>query len=155
MPRGGEHLAQDPRHLLRFLGDLLFAEPDDLEPASTQIEIAAPVVAKGLASAVIAIAIGFDGQAAFAPEKVDQIGTDANIDLGARQPLMLTDPQKVPLEVAARAVVPHILSKGQPQHICLSNRLAQLPPWDRSTKIGDRSGRLGDGYSMTPGNAFR
>lgn len=144
MRPGGEHPAQDRGNLLRFAIDLLFAEADNLQPKGPQLQIAAPVVPKGLAPAVIAVAIGFDDQTALAPEEVDQVGPDANVDLGIRQSLTLADPQEIPLEITAGAIVEHVLPSRQSQHICLSNRLAQLPLWNCPTKIGNRPGWRGN-----------
>jgi hypothetical protein len=47
----------------------------------TKVEIAGPVVLEGLASTVVAKAIGFDDQSSLAPEEVNEIWADANVDL--------------------------------------------------------------------------
>jgi hypothetical protein len=82
MARGGEQLAQDLGNSFRLLTDLLFAEPENLKSSRPQVEIPPPVVAKGLAASVVAIAIGLDREAPVAPEKVDQIVAGTNVDLG-------------------------------------------------------------------------
>lgn len=139
MARGGEHIAQDLCDPLRFGVDLLFAEPENLKSPRAEIEIPAPVIAKGLAAPVIAIAIGLDDKPALAPEKVDQVAGGANVDLGQRQFKTPADPQEVPLQIAARAIAACVLTERQAEHVSLTNRAPQFLHRDGVPKVGDRS----------------
>lgn len=109
MARGGEHLAQDRGDPLRFAVNLLFAQPHDLEAVSTQLEIPASVIHECLTTAVVAIPVSLDHDALPAPEEVDQERADAHVDLGRRKAVSPTDPEKIPLQVAASAVAVDIL----------------------------------------------
>jgi hypothetical protein len=139
MARGGEHIAQDPGDPLRFLIDLLFTEPKNLKPPRPQLEIASAIVPKGLAASVVAVAIGLDGEATVAPEKVDLVAPNANVDLRLGKSVSLADPQEVALQIAAGALSADILAKRQPKHASLPNRTAPLLLGDYAAKIRNRS----------------
>jgi len=126
MARGGEHLAQNRCHPLRFLVDLLFAEPQNLESPRTKLEVPPPVVPKGLAAPVVAIAVRLHGKTTVAPEKVDEVRPNADVDPGKRQPMSSADPQEVALEVAAGAISANVLAERESQHVTLPNRAAKL-----------------------------
>ncbi len=59
------------------------------------------IVLKGHFASVIEVAVGFDHEPLLPPEEVDEIGTDANVDLGRRQTVAAAEPQEVSLQVAA------------------------------------------------------
>jgi hypothetical protein len=152
MARGGEHSAQDLSNPFRFFIDLLFAEPENLKSLCPQVEVAPPVVAKGLAAPVVAIAIGLDSKPTVAPEKVDQVAANANVDFGRRQHVPPADPQKVSLQVAASAIAADMLAERQPEYIGLPNRPAPLRLRDNTTNVGDRSRRGGHRDAIATGD---
>jgi hypothetical protein len=97
MARRGEHPTQNRRHPFRFLVNLLFAEAQDLESARPQVEIAATIVPESLAAPVVSIAIGLEREPALSPQEIDEVGTDANVDLGQGQTGTAAEPQKISL----------------------------------------------------------
>ncbi|HEY6550106.1 MAG TPA: hypothetical protein VIY71_02780 [Solirubrobacterales bacterium] len=155
MARGGEHIAQDCGNPIRFLVNLLFAEPEHLESPCPEVEVSTPIIPKGLTAPVIAIAIGLDGEPSIAPEKIDQVAVNLNVDLGQREPVPPTDPQEVSLEVAACPIEGNLRTKGKAEYIGLPNRAAPLLLRYNAAKIGDRSrgGRNRD--AITPSDVAR
>jgi hypothetical protein len=126
MARAGEHLAQDLGDPLRFLVDLVFAQPLHLEAKPAQLEIAPAVVEERLFAAVIPITVGFDYESKIRPDEVRLELANQNINLRRRQAVSPADPQKVALEVAAGAIVMNVLAEWQTEHICLPNRPSEL-----------------------------
>jgi hypothetical protein len=144
MARRGEHPSQDPGTPLRFLGDLLFAEPDHLEALGSEVEIASPIVLKGLAAAVVAVAVGFDDLPLLTPEEVDEMAVDADVHLRKGQPVATADPEEVALEVAPCAIALNPEAKRQAKNLCLPGRSPQLPVRDGTAKVRDGTARLRD-----------
>ncbi len=77
-------------------------------------------------AAVIEVAVGFDHELPLSPEEVEEVGTDANVDLGGRQPVTTTEPQEVRLQVAAGSNPGVLVADWQAKHVRLADRLAQL-----------------------------
>ena len=126
MARGGEHFAQDRGDPLRFLVDLVFAQPLHFEAKRAQLEVAPPVVEERLSAAVVPIAVGFDYEPEIRPDEIRLVLANWNVDLGQRQAVPPADPQKVALEVAASAIAVNVLAERQTENICLPNRPSQL-----------------------------
>jgi hypothetical protein len=138
MSRGGEYLAQERGHPLRFLVDLIVAQALHFESERAQLEISPSVVAECLLSAVVLVAIGFDHEADVAPDEVRLVLADLNIDLRHRKARSPADPQEVALEIAAGAVMADVLAKRQTKHLGLADRSPHLGLRNSSTEINDR-----------------
>jgi hypothetical protein len=82
---------------LSVLVDLLFGEADYLEAASPEIEVAGPVALECDPTAVVRITVGFDDEPSIAPEEVDQVRPDSDVDLRSRQAVDPAELQKITL----------------------------------------------------------
>jgi hypothetical protein len=138
MARGGEYLAQERGHPLRFLVDLIVAQSLHFESERAQLQISPSVVAECLLAAVVLVAIGFDYEAEVAPEEVRLVLADLNVDLRHRKAKSAADPQEVALEVAASAVVANVFAERQTDHLGLADSSPHFGLRNSSTEINDR-----------------
>lgn len=134
---------------LRLPAHLPVAEMQHVTSKGTKIEIAGPVVLEGLASPVVAKAIGFDDQSSLAPEEVNEMWADANVDLRRWQPVPLAQSQEIPLELAARPVARGFGADRQAEDVRLPDRTTQFFWRYSAPQVGDRLRRLGYGDSMS------
>ncbi len=126
MRPGGEHPAQNRGDPLRFLVDLLFAQSLNFESERAQLEVASPVVAMCLSTAVVLVAVGFDHEADVPPDEICLVPTKSNVYLRHGHAVSPAGPQEVALEVAAGAVVADVLAERQTEYLCLPNRPPHL-----------------------------
>ncbi len=80
------------------------------------------VVLEGCLAAVVEVAVGFDHDPPVSPKEVNEIRTDPDVDLRARQPMAATEAQEVPLQVAARATAA-LVPDWKTDDACLADRL--------------------------------
>jgi hypothetical protein len=69
------------------------------EAAATEGEIPRVVVLEGDIPLVVPVAVGFDREGRRAPEEVDRVAADPNVDLRRRQAVTATEAEEVGLEV--------------------------------------------------------
>lgn len=150
MARGGECRAQDISNSLRFIRDLLFAEPNHLETSRAQLQITGSVVLKGLAAPVVAIAICFYDQPPITPEEVDEMAANANVDLGDWQSLPPAKPQEVRLEIAAGPISLDLGPEQQTEDLRLANSSPHLPRRRPPSQIANRPRRSRDRNPESP-----
>lgn len=143
------------RHLIRFLVDLTFGQPDHLIAKALEIEVPAAIVLEGLFFAVVDVAVGFDDQSSISPEEVDEIRADWDIDFRRRQSVVTAQFQEVELQIAAGSVIPRpiadcaLIADWQPEDARLPDGSTQFIRWHSSppplrcssTQIGNRPHR--------------
>jgi hypothetical protein len=100
---------------------------------------------------VVEVAVRLDHQLLAAPEEVDEVAADPNVDLGARQRVASAELQEVALQIAAGAV-PLLGAKRKPADLGLASRATQFTLWEDATEVGDGAGRRGDGNAVTEGD---
>lgn len=115
--------------------DLRFREADHLETSRPQIEIASSIILKCDAASVEGEAVRFDDELPIAPEKVDEVRADRDVDLRERQAVTPAEPQEVSLEVASRVIALHIANR-QAKHLRLPSRPSQLTRRDQTGLVG-------------------
>jgi hypothetical protein len=75
---------------------------DDVVAACAKIEVPPVVVLERLRPAVIAIAVGLNDDPLLAPEEVDCLWADPDVDLRRRDVVALTETQEQVLQLAPR-----------------------------------------------------
>jgi len=140
-PLNGVVSEQEPRskglqHLVRLLVQLQFGESQYVEAAAHQLQVSGVIILERHFASVIAVTVGFDHEPLPSPEEVDQVRTDANIDLWRRQPATATQPQEVCLQITAGSNPGVPLIDRQPQHVRLPYRPAQFATRNRSVTAG-------------------
>jgi hypothetical protein len=73
---------------------------------------------------VIAVAIRFDNQPLIAPEKIDEMAADADVDRRRGQAVAPAESEECPLEIASRSIPIFLRSEWETEHIRLPDRMA-------------------------------
>jgi hypothetical protein len=81
----------------RLLVQLQFGEAKHLEAPAHQLQVTSVIVLEPHFATVIEVAIGFDHESCLSPKEVNEVGADANVDLGWRKPVTAAEQQEVSL----------------------------------------------------------
>ncbi len=100
----GEKRPKRSCHSGRLVHDLAVREPDDVVAPQLQVEVTGAVGFESRATAMEAIAVSLDDQAAVPPQKVDEEGTNPDVHCGWREAMPAAEAQEAPLELAAGAI---------------------------------------------------
>lgn len=119
--------AQNLRDPVWFSLQLPICQTHDVVTETTQREIPGAVILEGCAAAVVVVAIRFHNEHPLTPEEIDEVGTDADVDLRGRQTVTPAESQEVPLEITARAIPIGLLVNWESEHIRLANRSPKFP----------------------------
>jgi hypothetical protein len=122
--------AKNPGDLPRFVVDLAVSQGQNLVTEGSKGETASAVVLESRTPSVVAIAIGFHDQHLVAPEEIGEVRTDADIDLGHRQPVTVAKAEEITLEIAASTVVSSLVIEREAQHARLPDGSPQPPRRD-------------------------
>jgi hypothetical protein len=148
--RGGDSRSQHLGHQPWLLGNLLFAKANHREASRPQVQIAGSIVLERLTPTVISVAVGFHDQAPIAPEKIDEMRSDTDVDLWRRQPMTPTKLKEGTLEIAASTVTVRAGPNRQAEDLRLAYRPTQFLRRGNATKIRDGSGGTRNRYATAP-----
>ena len=83
---------------VRALAELVVGEALDLETAGREVAVAGAVGREGGAVGVVCVGVELDHESLGAPEEVHGVGADADVGLGAGDPVLVEQAKEGPLQ---------------------------------------------------------
>jgi hypothetical protein len=128
-----------PRRLVHHLP---VREPNHLVAPQLQVEVTGAVGFESRATAVVAIAVSLDDQAAVPPQKVHEEGTNPDVHCGWRDAVPAAEAQEETLELAAGSI--GVATDLESQDLRLANRPPDLLGRRDARQVGQGAGGVGD-----------